>query len=54
MITKQESGSFIYDEDGDLIAVIHKDEKIRKVLFYACKEMNMTELERLLGSDTIK
>jgi hypothetical protein len=51
--TLKEGVTTIHDDDG-LIAIIYKDMKTRKNVFYKCSEMDMTELEHLVGSDVAK
>src|SRR3990167_5198575 len=41
----------ILDKDGDLVAIIRKDMKSRKNVFYAVREMGMDELEILLKTE---
>lgn len=52
--TKKEGITSIFNSEGELIAIIYKDLKSRKNIFYSCNEMAMEELERLVGSDTVQ
>ncbi len=52
--TKKEGVTTIFNEEGELVAIIYKDMKSRKNIFYTCTEMSMDELEQMVGSDTIK
>lgn len=52
--TQKEGVITIFDDEGELIAIIYKDMKSRKNIFYATTEMSMEELEKLVGSDKIK
>ncbi len=44
----------IYNDDRELVAIVEKDEKSRKNVFYTCKEMDFATLERFLKADTVK
>jgi hypothetical protein len=52
--TQKEGVTTIFDSEGNLIAIIYKDMKSRKNVFYSVSEMGMEELEQLVGSDTVK
>jgi hypothetical protein len=52
--TQKEGVTTIFDNEGNLIAIIYKDMKSRKNVFYSVSEMGMEELEQLVGSDTVK
>ncbi len=45
---KKESIIAVYDEQGDLEAIVVKDDKSRKSVFYAVSEMGFEEIEALL------
>ncbi len=52
--TQKEGVTTIFSKDGELEAIIYKDMKSRKNVFYKCEEMSMEELEQMVGSDIIK
>ncbi len=54
MQTKQEGVITIFDKEGELSAIIYKDMKSRKNIFYTCTEMGFEELEKMVGADVIK
>jgi hypothetical protein len=53
MKTQKEGVTTIFNRDGDLVAIIYKDMKSRKNVFYSVAEMGMEELETLVGSDKV-
>lgn len=52
--TAREGVTTIFDEEGELIAMIYKDFKSRKNVFFSCSEMSMEEIETLVKSDIVK
>lgn len=52
--TSKEGVTCIFDSEGELIAIIYKNMKIRSNVFYSCNPMSMEELEEMIGSDKIK
>lgn len=51
MVTKTEGLITIYDELGTLIAIVLKDEKSRKNIFYNTNEMGFEEIRLLLDTN---
>lgn len=45
---------FNSDNDNELVAVVVKDDKTRKNVFYACSEMGFAELEALINRNLVK
>lgn len=43
----------VYNKENELIAIVHKDEKSRKNVFYSCIEMGTEEIEVLLNCDKV-
>ena len=54
MTTQKQGVTCVYNDEKELIAVIHKDETTRKNVFYSCGEMSMEQLEELVGSSVVK
>lgn len=49
MQTKTEGVITIYNEQGELTAIVLKDEKSRKNVFYTTNEMGFEEIRSLLS-----
>ncbi len=47
MITKIESATFVYD-NGELVAIIKRDEKTRKNLVYMAQEADAEQITELI------
>lgn len=54
MTTEKIGLMVVYNDARELVAVIHKDEKSHKNIFFSCSEMDMTQIEHLLTIDTSK
>lgn len=52
--TGKEGVLTIFNESGELMAIVYKDMKTRKNVFYSVNEMGMEELEHLLKTETVK
>ncbi len=53
-LTNQEGVTTIKNLEGELIGLIHKDDKTHKNIFFKCEEMGMSELEEMLSADIVK
>lgn len=53
-ITSKEGVLCMFDENYKLSAVIFKDKNTHQNIFHSCKEMNMDELEQMVGADTVQ
>ncbi len=51
--TQQAGVIALINKDGDLEAIIYKDPRSRKNVFYRCQEMAFDELETLFKNDGI-
>lgn len=51
MQTKTEGVITIYNEQGELTAIVLKDEKSRKNVFYTVTEMGFEDIRSLLSAD---
>lgn len=56
MIAKQTGVLAVFnsENDNELVAVVVKDDKSRKNVFYACSEMGFAEIEALINGNLIK
>lgn len=48
---KEEGATFIYDKDGNLIAIIKLDEKSRKKIIYTVAEADIEFITSLMKQD---
>ena len=53
MKTKVESATFVYDANAELVAVVKRDDKSKKVIVYLVSEAKVEEIGKLITNEDL-